>query len=72
MAKARKQVLTDKQRRSLADSILAHAYKCYRDTTGLRLYSTDESDIYWEFSENVMGLIAKAHGLKKPLRRRPE
>lgn len=43
---------------------------CFDECQGLRRYSTEESDRYWELAEELMAEFAKATG--QPLLRRAE
>lgn len=58
-------------RQLLAMRLLVEVEKTFAECQGLRLYSTEESDRYWEMSERLMKAYANATG-KKLRRKKPE
>lgn len=50
--------------------VMAIICDCYERTKGMRLYSTEESDVYWETMETIMQMVAALRG--EELDRAPE
>jgi hypothetical protein len=66
---AKKATIPKEAQKQVALAILREADRCFDETAGMQIYSTQESDEYWDFAQKAMMIVGKARGFKKLPRR---